>query len=406
MAPPTGREIGGERIPMTTFIVRYAEMALKKKNRLAFEKQLMANIRRVLGLSEKQVTRQIGQILVRVEPERADESREKLATVFGIAWFTEVVTCPNTFDAITETALEAAREVLDEHQTFAVRAARANKSLPFTSDDINRRVGTLVREQTGAQVNLSNPDVTIYISVRDEETFIYTRRFQGPGGLPVGTSGKVLSLISGGFDSIASSYLLARRGAQVDFLHFYVFPRKEGVLQTKMPRLWRKLSAYTLSRTVFLANFAPFQMAILGMGQRQQRYELVVFRRLMVRVGERLAGQWGYQALVLGDSLGQVASQTMENIVAVDRAVEIPIFRPLIGSDKVEVMDLVRRIGLEEEATAPYKDCCSIIAPHPIIRADLAKVQQIEEELQIEKVVDEIVSEIEPLPLASLPQEQ
>ncbi len=391
---------------MTTFIVRYAEMALKKKNRLAFEKQLMANIRRVLGLSEKQVTRQIGQILVRVEPERADESREKLATVFGIAWFTEVVTCPNTFDAITETALEAAREVLDEHQTFAVRAARANKSLPFTSDDINRRVGTLVREQTGAQVNLSNPDVTIYISVRDEETFIYTRRFQGPGGLPVGTSGKVLSLISGGFDSIASSYLLARRGAQVDFLHFYVFPRKEGVLQTKMPRLWRKLSAYTLSRTVFLANFAPFQMAILGMGQRQQRYELVVFRRLMVRVGERLAGQWGYQALVLGDSLGQVASQTMENIVAVDRAVEIPIFRPLIGSDKVEVMDLVRRIGLEEEATAPYKDCCSIIAPHPIIRADLAKVQQIEEELQIEKVVDEIVSEIEPLPLASLPQEQ
>jgi thiamine biosynthesis protein ThiI len=165
-----------------------------------------------------------------------------------------------------------------------------------------------------------------------------------------------------------------------------------------MPGLWQTLSEHTLSHSVYLANYAPFQMAVLDLPMRLQKYELVTFRRAMVRVGEKLAERLGYDALVLGDSLGQVASQTMENISAVDRAVEIPIFRPLIGMDKVEVVDLVRGIGLEEAAAAPYKDCCSIIARHPATRAHLDRVQEIEERIDIERIVEEMAATVERVP--------
>ncbi|MDZ4229105.1 MAG: 7-cyano-7-deazaguanine synthase, partial [Patescibacteria group bacterium] len=220
------------------------------------------------------------------------------------------------------------------------------------------------------------------------------QKIAGPGGLPVGTSGKVLCLLSGGFDSVAAAYQLAKRGAQVDFLHFHVYSDAQPVLKSKITTIVNKLKEFTLSPRLYLAGYLPFQMQVLDLSDRETRQELVIFRRLMVRVGAELAKKYHYQALVLGDSLGQVASQTMENIVAVDLAVDLPIFRPLIGFDKNETINLVRQIGLEAVVNKPYKDCCSLIATHPATRADLVKIAKIETEIKIETIIKQITDNV------------
>lgn len=380
---------------MSQIIVRYAEIALKGGARSAFEKRLVLNIRKTLDLPTNAVQRERGQIIVAVADDEVEERLSKLSQVFGIAWFAQVEICPSKKDAIVEMAVDLAKKDFGKGDSFAVRATRSVKTLPFTSKDVENVVGDAIRKQLGVKVNLGRPDKTIFVILGKDVAYLFTEKIRGLGGLPVGSSAEVLSLISGGFDSIAASYLLAKRGAEVDFLHFHVFPDKKQVLSSKMPKIWNKLSLYTLSKYAFLVSYIPFQMQVLGLKRREERYELVVFRRLMVKIGALLAKKHGYQALVLGDSLGQVASQTMENIVAVNEAVEIPIFRPLIGFDKNEAINLVKKIGLEEETNESYKDCCSIVLTHPATRADFVKVKAIEKQLKIGELARKIGREVE-----------
>jgi len=377
----------------STILVRYAEIALKGRNRPDFINRLVRNIREGLGLRDDQVDRQSSQLLIEVERDLLQSSLDRLAGVFGIAWCAEVRRCGSTLEAIAETALAMAGDREGGFASFAIDGNRGEKSLPFTSSDINNRIGAAVRECTGARVDLDHPEVTVHISARKRESLIWLDRVEGPGGLPVGTNGRVLSLLSGGFDSIASSWYLARRGAEVDFLHFHALSRTEAVLSSKMPALWNRLRVFTRSNRVYLADYAPFEVALLGSDSGLQRYELVAFRRLMVRVGEQLAERYGYDGLVLGDSLGQVASQTMPNIVVVDRAVSIPVFRPLIGLDKTELVDLVRRIGMWDDATGAYKDCCSLISRNPSTQATIEKVEALENSMEIDAVVARIADE-------------
>lgn len=380
---------------MKHIIVRYAEIALKGRNRSVFEKRLVDNIKLVLGIYASQVRRETGQIIVEISLKKIELVLQKLGRVFGIAWYAEARRCESDKKEIVDKAFDFAKKNLNRVDGFAVRASRSEKSLSFTSKDIENWVGDAVRKGLGLKVDLSDPDKTIYISVGKNSTYIFGEKLQGAGGLPIGTSGKVLSLLSGGFDSIASSYLLAKRGAEVDFLHYHVFPDEKGVLDSKMPKIWDKLSEFTLSKRVFLASYIPFQMRVIDLKRKDERLELVVFRRLMVRVGEEIAKKYRYQALVLGDSLGQVASQTMENIVVIDDAVSIPIFRPLIGFDKVQIIDLVKRIGLEGVASDSYKDCCSLVSTHPSTKADLVKVERLEKLLRVEEIVGEVVDSVE-----------
>ena len=375
---------------MTTILVRYAEIGLKGKNRRDFEHRLMANIQTKLGLAKSNLKLENKQIIVSLS-DKAD--LHQLKQVFGIAWFAPVQACPSQLLAISKLAGKIAKAEIKSTHAFAIRASRADKQLSFTSQDIAEKVGEAVRKLTSAKVDLSRPDKTVYISASKAQTYIFTQKLPGPGGLPIGSSGKVLSLLSGGFDSIAASYLLAKRGASVDFLHFHVFPKAAKVMQTKIKAITHQLSAITLSQQLFLASYLPFQMAILDLDKRHEKHELVVFRRLMVRVGEVLAQKHGYQALVLGDSLGQVASQTMENIIAVDQAVNLPIFRPLIGLDKQEIIDLVRKLNLEKTTNQPYKDCCSIISSHPATKANLKKVELIEKQINIQKITHETLQQ-------------
>lgn len=386
-------------VDMTVILVRYAEIALKGSNRRLFEEQLRENILRSLNLPPSKVKHFHTQFAIHPAGEDVNAVMEGLKKVFGIAWYAAAQTCETSLNAIIETGLEVAQKQIKSGHRFAIRAQRSEKNLPFTSVDIERKLGDAVRRSTGAQVDLGDPEKVVYVSASTEGAYIYSEKIPGPGGLPVGTSGKVLSLLSGGTDSIVSSYYLARRGAQVDFLHFHVFPGKDAVLGSKIERIASKLSAYTFSKHLYLSSYLPFDMHMLGHPIREAGYELVIFRRVMARVAAALAQKHDYQAIVLGDSLGQVASQTMENMVAVNDAVSMPIFRPLVGMDKVEIMDQVREMGLFEEATEPYKDCCSIIAPNPVIKAYLPFVYTIEKDLDISTVVDEMVDQVEQISL-------
>lgn len=382
-------------------LVRYAEIALKGDNRPIFEAQLKSNLENMLGFPPEKVSQFHTQYAIHPDEGEMAAALERMRRVFGVAWYAPAQTCASALADIIETGERIARAKFEPGKNFAVRAQRSDKALPFTSVDIERALGEAVIRATGAAVNLSEPEQVIYVSASSEGSYIYTEKIPGPGGLPVGTSGKALSLISGGIDSILASYLMAKRGAQIDYLHFHVFPDKNQVLESKIPGLTRALAAYTLSDRLYLSSYLPFERRALSLEKDDRGYELVLFRRVMVRVAASLARRRGYQALVLGDSLGQVASQTMENIVAVDDAVSIPVFRPLIGMDKREVIDLVKDLGLLRQATARYKDCCSIISPHPVTKAYLPVVHKIEKKLTIFQIVKEMAAQLEMVEISS-----
>ena len=359
---------------MQKVLVHYAEIGLKGGNLGIFENKLIKNIKIALKNPSLQIIKAQKQIVISGEK----INLAKLKTVFGIAWFAPVITAANDQPAIAAAALKVA----EPKKTFAVRAHH----------HLEVAIGDIIRTKKKIKVDLSNPQQTIYIKEFNHQALVFNQKIPGSGGLPVGTSGKVLCLLSGGFDSIAAAYLLAKRGAQVDFLHFHVFPDEKKVLASKIMEITEKLNFFTLSQKLFLASYIPFQMKVLDLDRRGEKQELVVYRRLMVRVGEEIAKKYDYQALVLGDSLGQVASQTMENICAVDQAVSLPLFRPLIGMDKKDIIDSVRQIGLYEETIKPYKDCCSLISIHPATKADLTKIQKIEKSIKIETITKAIVN--------------
>ncbi|MCX6816834.1 MAG: tRNA 4-thiouridine(8) synthase ThiI [Candidatus Beckwithbacteria bacterium] len=361
---------------MQKILVRYAEIGLKGGNRPFFENRLITNIKIALKNPSLQIIK--GQKQIMISGENID--LDKLKNVFGIAWFAPVQESTNNLESISKIALQMAVS----KKTFSVRAHR----------HLEVAIGDVIRTKKKIKVDLSHPQQTIYITEFNNQTLIFNQKIPGPGGLPVATSGKVLSLLSGGFDSIAASYLLAKRGAQVDFLHFHVFPDSKTVLQSKIKTIVDKLSGLTLSQNIYLASYLPFQMAVLDLTSRDEPQELVVYRRLMARVGEILAKKYGYQALVLGDSLGQVASQTMENICSVDEAVKIPIFRPLIGTDKKDIIALVKGIGLYEETIKPYKDCCSLISTHPAIKANFSRIQILEKKIKIDQIINQITTDV------------
>ena len=374
---------------MAKILVRYAEIGLKGGNLSYFENQLIKNIKLSLG-SKVSVEKQRKQFLITLPSNLINQSINKLQKVFGIAWLANVEETKTNLKDVTDIAVKLA----GKPKSFALRVSRVDKTIKLASQDVAIKVGDKVRLATKAKVNLKNPELEVFINLNKNYTHLYTIKIPGPGGLPVGTSGKVLSLLSGGFDSIAASYMLAKRGAQVDFLHFHVFSDHQMVLNSKIKKITDKLSDYTFSKNLYLASYSPFQMSVLGLDKRDQKQELVVFRRLMAKVGESLAQKHGYQALVLGDSLGQVASQTMENIVAVDQAVDVPIFRPLIGMDKKDIIALVKKLGLEKQAIKPYKDCCSIVSKTPTTKANLEKVKSIENRIKIENTTDTIVQSV------------
>lgn len=264
---------------------------------------------------------------------------------------------------IEETLVEMARSCFEPDGSFAVRVHRVDKRFPLTSSEMEIWLGDVIRERTGwSRVQLDRPGRTFHVDIYADAMFLYPERFKGVGGLPVGSSGRVLSLLSGGIDSPVASYLLARRGARVDWLHMSAIPVTERDFESSVvARIARKLSLHTMRSRLFVVPYAHFDLAITG---QETGYEAMLFRRFLFRTGEAMARRTGAVALVTGDSLAQVASQTLDNLVASSQAIDTLVLRPLVGLDKQQIMEIARRIGTYEISIEPSKDCCALYARH------------------------------------------
>jgi thiamine biosynthesis protein ThiI len=363
-------------------VVHYGEISLKGKNRPLFVHQLVSNIRRALQDMDPVDVRPLsGRMLLTLPAELAwVDVAERLRHIFGVANFSPCLSVPHHLDAIKEVVSHALR-----HRTFGsfrVMARRAFKQLPFTSQELNQEIGAHVLENHSTRVDLQHPELTIYIEVIPRQALIYFEKLPGAGGLPMGMSGRLMSLLSGGFDSPVATYRMMKRGCQVDFVHFHSYPFLDRTSQEKASHLANHLTRYQYTARLFLVPFGDIQQQIVSVVPPPAR--VVLYRRCMLRIAEALAYQRGAHALVTGESLGQVASQTLQNLRVIEAASRLPVLRPLIAMDKAEIMREAQVIGTYETSILPDQDCCTLFVPrHPATRTTLKQIETIEHKLDM-----------------------
>jgi tRNA uracil 4-sulfurtransferase len=371
-------------------ICHYHEVALKQKNRRIFEKKLRTNIAFALSdlVGQRMVMRGYGRLKIVLpfgfdEREKFEIVRSRLSNVFGIVNFGIGLSVGLDIEDICEASLKVIEG--KSFNTFRVKTKRQNKNFPLNSTEVNKQVGAFIIEHfknNGAdvKVDLKNPDLTVYVEIVDKEVYVYADRFKGPGGLPVGSSGKVVALISAGFDSPIASLLMMKRGAKVVFVHFHSYPYTSYDSIEQVREIVKILSKYQLHSKLYIVPIAEAQRIIVlnaPVGLRT-----ILYRRLMVRIAEKVAQIEGAEALVTGESLGQVASQTLRNIRVINQVATLPILRPLIGIDKEEIIQKAKEIGTYEISSQPYDDCCSFLTGrHPETWANLDEILEIEKKL-------------------------
>ncbi len=366
---------------MPEFVAHYAEVALKGRNRPEFARALRRNIMKALTGMDPKVTLAEGRFFVRAEGDpKAVASR--LGNVFGISWYAPVKTIGNGYESIREAALGIAAQ--GDWMSFKVEPKRADKSYPLSSLELARKLGSDVVASTGKKVSLSSPDLTIHVDVLKEKALVYSDRQRGPGGLPVGSSGRVMHLFSGGIDSPVAAWLLMKRGCRPVYLHFYLAPTPQAAIESKITKLVKKLSVYGGKSSLVLVPFAEYQLETLGI---PGDLEPSLFRRFMRMTAEALAPRFRAFGISTGDALSQAASQTLWNLASLDEGTTLPILRPLLTYDKDEIIDLARRIGTYDLALEEYKDCCAIISRHPKTRVKPGLVDDFVEKLDLKHLV-------------------
>lgn len=368
-----------------SYLVHYGEIALKGQNRVAFEQRLAHNIR--LQNPGCRVRRFRGRMLVR------SDCQVHLESVFGIAWWAPVEVVAAEVDPIRRAVLQLAEGCREGVQTFAVRVRRAAKEFPITSPEMERRLGAEVQAALGWGVDLSDPDLTLFLEIASRKAFVFSRKTKGALGLPVGISGRALGLFSGGMDSALAAYLMAKRGCRIELLHFCAFADVARAHDLKAGKMARRLAQFLPAVHVHYVPYHHFQIATSMLPPPLQKQELVVFRRFMARVAESLSHTRRARALFTGDNLGQVASQTMGNLIAVDQALETSIFRPLIAYDKQEIVDACIRLGFFEIAAEDYKDCCSLIGRFPATQPRFKRIHEIESRIEMDVLVSRTLEE-------------
>jgi len=377
---------------MSSVVIHYGELALKGRNRPWFINTLVRTIKNALtGLDVADVRALVGRIVVRLGPNvEWDEVRDRLARIPGIGNFAQATHVKADLPAITDAVVRAVEG--KTAKSFRIAARRADKRFPIASPDIEREIGRRVQEVTGWPVDLSHPDLTIRIEVLSNDAFFFFEKHQGAGGLPVGTSGKVMCLLSGGIDSPVAAWRLIKRGCRAYFVHFHSYPILSKTSQEKARSLAEILTRHQLRSRLFLVPFGGIQQKVVVTVPPPLR--VVTYRRLMVRIAERLAHKVGAHALVTGDSVGQVASQTIDNLTVIEGAATIPILRPLIGFDKEEITAEAQRIGTYEVSIIPDEDCCTLFTPrYPTTRATRAEAEAAEAELDVEGLVEQAVND-------------
>jgi thiamine biosynthesis protein ThiI len=370
-------------------VIHYAEIGLKGRNRRFFEQQLQRNVRRRLaGLDVTAVERLPGRLLARLGTEaNVTAAVERLRTVPGIAYSAPAYGAPKDVAAIKEAVLEKLGPSGRSCRSFKIATRRADKSFPLTSPEINAEVGEHVQTATGWAVDLKNPELVIYIELLFKETFFYFERIDGVGGLPVGVSGTVGLLLSGGIDSPVAGYYALKRGCRVLPIHFHSSPFGDWQgSEDKVRRLVAALRPYGISQRYYVVPIGEIQQEIVAQAPAPPR--ILLYRRLMVRIAEDLTRRQGGLALVTGESLGQVASQTLESLASVQAVATMPLLRPLIGQDKQEIVTRAQAIGTYDISIEPGDDCCQFLMPRQVVtRPALDEIETAEAHLDVERLV-------------------
>jgi thiamine biosynthesis protein ThiI len=390
------------RPSLMKIVVHYAEIGLKGRNRPQFEERLVRGLRLALGTAARPRIRRLeGRLAVELPDDVPFELvRERIAECFGVAYFGRVSSCEPTLPAL-EKALEG---FVSEHRfaSFGIRAKRSDKRHPFRSTEIARHLGSFVQERTGARVDLTDPELWIDVRVLAREAQILHERIPGPGGLPTGSAGRALAMISGGIDSPVAAYEIMRRGAEVSFAHFHSAPFTSAASVDKVRELVALLARHQGTTTLWVVPFGALQTELVRQAPAEPR--VVLYRRFMLRIAEVLAERQRARALVTGDSLGQVSSQTLANLDTINRAAKLPVLRPLIGTDKQDIVARARRIGTLDISNEPDEDCCSYLMPvRPATSTRPEHMERIESGLDTERLVREtleraVVERIEPQP--------
>jgi len=367
---------------MNSVLIRYHEIALKKGNRPYFTELLKRNlVSSVKDLGVKEIRSLPARLLLSfkndVEPELLTR---RLAAVFGVANFSLVEQTARDIDELRARILESLNGA--RFESFRIETQRGDKTFPLNSPEINRQLGAAVKEQSGARVDLSNPELTVTVEILPRDAFFGFEKISGAGGLPVGASGRLVALISGGIDSPVAAYRMMKRGCRLIFVHFHSAPYLDKTSQEKVRRLITLLTRHQFLSRLYLVPFGEIQRQIVTAVNRPLR--VVLYRRMMLRIAEAIARKEKAKALVTGESLGQVASQTLENISVIQQAATLPILRPLVGMDKQEIIDQARRIETFDISSIPDQDCCQLFVPkHPATKARFDEVEEAESRLEI-----------------------
>jgi thiamine biosynthesis protein ThiI len=377
----------------THIICHYSEIGLKGKNRIFFEKRLKENIKNALDVyapnSFVNIKRLRGRFLIELtESGQKSTSLIKgiLINIFGLAYFAFAYESESDLDIIKSDSLELMKRL--EFKTFRVTARRIDSRFPYTSQELNEDVGEVIFEKMNKSVNLKYPEVTCFIDVLDEGTFLFTEKIQSAKGLPVGVSGTVIVMLSGGIDSPVAAYYAMKRGMRIIYVHFHSVPLVSEASVEKVRDTVAILKKYQPRSKLYLLKFAAIQQQI--MVDCYEKLRVVLYRRYMMKIAEKVAELENAKAIYTGEALGQVASQTIENITVVEESVKLPIMRPLIGFDKLEIISKAQEIGTYDISILPHEDCCTLYVPkHPATKARLIDIQKNEASLDSDILIEE-----------------
>lgn len=374
-------------------LIRYGELSLKGKNRNVFIRQLRENIKKALkSFSSLEIESQHDRMYIYLKEEDPAKVADVLSRVFGISSFSFAIKVDSDIDAIVDACMQTLD--LEKEQTFKVAARRSDKNFPIISDQINRIVAGAILKNSHWKVDVHHPDYKIVIEVHQNATYIMTDRMTGAGGYPVGVGGKAMVLLSGGIDSPVAAYLMMKRGVRIECIHFASPPYTSENAQQKVLDLASTISAYQGDLLVHVVPFTNLQLAIYQ--NADESYAITLMRRMMMRIAKGLAQKRKALALATGESIGQVASQTLESMVAINSVVDIPMIRPLVCMDKVEIIELSKKIGTYDTSILPYEDCCTIFTPkNPVTKPRVDRCVKYEESFDFETLVQDCIQNTE-----------
>ncbi|NLA27685.1 MAG: tRNA 4-thiouridine(8) synthase ThiI [Firmicutes bacterium] len=377
------------------FLIRYGEIALKGKNRRYFEKALVNNLKSALKELDAKIVPMHGRFLVTGPHAFKEEIAGRLSRVFGVVSASIVITAPLDQEIIEEKALELAGNRLLPGDSFKVEARRSNKIFPLTSPEINRIIGAaILKKHPRMKVDLHNPSFRLFIEIGTQEAYLYHDHIAGPGGLPLGVTGGALLLLSGGIDSPVAGWMAMKRGLALEALHFHSHPFTGLRSREKVIDLCKALSMSGSKIPLHMISVTAIQKEIHT--HCPSELAIILLRRMMMRIADKLSCNRSLQALVTGESLGQVASQTLESMIVIDSTTPMLILRPLLGMDKHDIVNLAEKIGTYEISIRPYEDCCTLFLPrHPATRPRMEKVIRAEKALNISDLTAEAIDSLE-----------